>query len=80
MLEELVDDGDGDPHDAFTEKALSSAHGDVTYHLILEGFDVSYRIDDRSNIMVKKVDLAFNAGNQSRYNYLMWRDKLKQQK
>ncbi|XP_008808350.2 uncharacterized protein LOC103720435 [Phoenix dactylifera] len=79
-LEELVDDGDGDPHDAFTGKALSSSVGDITYHLILEGLDVSYRIDDRSNIMVEKVDLASNARNQNRYNYSMWRDKLKQQK
>lgn len=37
------------------EREPSLYSKDVTYHLILEGLDVSYRIDDNSNVIVEKV-------------------------
>ena len=56
-------------------------HGDgacsgVIYHLHLEGIDVSYRIDQGSNIVVEDATLLPGAGNQNRHSYLAWRDKL----
>ena len=56
-------------------------HGDgacsgVIYHLHLEGIDVSYRIDQGSNIVVEDATLLPGAGNQNRHGYLAWRDKL----
>ncbi|PUZ70783.1 hypothetical protein GQ55_2G262400 [Panicum hallii var. hallii] len=48
----------------------------VIYHLHLEGIDVSYRIDQGSNIVVEDATLLPGAGNQNRHGYLTWRDKL----
>lgn len=48
----------------------------VVYHLHLEGIDVSYRIDQDSNIAVENAALLPSAVNQNRYSYLTWRDKL----
>ncbi|CAL5088252.1 unnamed protein product [Urochloa decumbens] len=49
----------------------------VVYHLHLEGIDVSYRIDQGSNIVVGDSTLLPGAmGNQNRHGYSAWRDKL----
>lgn len=52
--------------------------GDVTYHLILEGMDVSYRIDFNGNVIVENVVVSSDIpnGNQNRSSFLMWRDEL----
>lgn len=47
----------------------------VVYHLHLEGIDVSYRIDQGSNIVVKDAALLPDVV-QKRHGYLAWRDKL----
>uniref|UniRef100_A0A0D3H742 TsaA-like domain-containing protein n=1 Tax=Oryza barthii TaxID=65489 RepID=A0A0D3H742_9ORYZ len=47
----------------------------VVYHLHLEGIDVSYRIDQDSNIVVENAALLSSAVNQHRYSYLTWREK-----
>ncbi|XP_077216366.1 tRNA-thr(GGU) m(6)t(6)A37 methyltransferase [Tasmannia lanceolata] len=51
---------------------------DITYHLTLEGIDVSYRIDGGSNVIVEKATLSFDAGytRGNRCNYKMCRDML----
>ncbi|XP_052167789.1 uncharacterized protein LOC127784505 [Oryza glaberrima] len=48
----------------------------VVYHLHLEGIDVSYRIDQDSNIVVENAALLSSAVNQHRYSYLTWREKV----
>lgn len=50
----------------------------ILYHLILEGLDVSYRIDCNSNVIVEKAKISseFSSSNRSRCNYLMWREQL----
>ncbi|KAJ0090377.1 hypothetical protein Patl1_14386 [Pistacia atlantica] len=50
----------------------------MLYHLILEGLDVSYRIDCNSNVIVEKAKISseFFSSNRSRCNYLMWREQL----
>ncbi|KAL6846181.1 hypothetical protein ACP4OV_023629 [Aristida adscensionis] len=48
----------------------------ITYHLHLEGIDVSYRIDQDSNIVVENAAPLTGAVNQNRHSYLTWRDKL----
>ncbi|XP_022679954.1 uncharacterized protein LOC111256345 [Setaria italica] len=54
-----------------------TASSGVVYHLHLEGIDVSYRIDQGSNIVVEDAALLPGAmGNQNRHGYLVWRDKL----
>ncbi|CAA0819403.1 Unknown protein [Striga hermonthica] len=40
------------------ELVLSPTSDDVVYHLILEGLNVSYRIDSTSNVLVEKVSIA----------------------
>ncbi|KAF8695338.1 hypothetical protein HU200_037568 [Digitaria exilis] len=62
-------------------KEADEHHGDkaccgVIYHLHLEGIDVSYRIDQCSNIVVEDATLIPGARNQNRHGYLAWRDKL----
>lgn len=47
----------------------------VVYHLHLEGIDVSYRIDQGSNIFVEDAALLPDAV-QKRHGYLAWTDKL----
>uniref|UniRef100_A0A0E0M1H2 TsaA-like domain-containing protein n=1 Tax=Oryza punctata TaxID=4537 RepID=A0A0E0M1H2_ORYPU len=47
----------------------------VIYHLHLEGIDVSYRIDQDSNIVVENAALLSSAVNQHRYSYLTWRER-----
>ncbi|XP_015696528.1 uncharacterized protein LOC102720455 isoform X2 [Oryza brachyantha] len=48
----------------------------VVYHLHLDGIDVSYRIDQDSNIVVENAALLSSAVNQHRYSYLTWREKV----
>ncbi|KAK3133385.1 hypothetical protein QOZ80_6AG0535870 [Eleusine coracana subsp. coracana] len=48
----------------------------VVYHLHLEGIDVSYMIDQDSNIIVEDAALLPGVANQNRHGYLTWRDKL----
>lgn len=52
--------------------------GDVIYHLILEGIDITYRIDGSGNVIVEKAVASSHIpiGNQNRSNYLMWGDEL----
>lgn len=38
------------------QSSLSS--GEIVYHLILEGLDVSYRIDFNGNVVVEKVSIG----------------------
>lgn len=40
----------------YTESCISS--GNVVYHVILEGMDVSYRIDGNGSVLVEKVSLS----------------------
>jgi hypothetical protein len=48
----------------------------VAYHLHLEGIDVSYKIDENSNVVVDNAALLHTAANQNRCCYLTWRDKI----
>uniref|UniRef100_A0A0A9CVV2 Uncharacterized protein n=1 Tax=Arundo donax TaxID=35708 RepID=A0A0A9CVV2_ARUDO len=48
----------------------------IVYHLHLEGIDVSYRIDQDSNIVVEDAAPLPGVVNQNRHGYLTWRDKL----
>ncbi|CAJ2649690.1 uncharacterized protein LOC123910090 isoform X2 [Trifolium pratense] len=52
---------------------------EVIYHLILEGLDVSYKIDHDGNVIVEKVSTFAVLDNKinSSYNYLTWKDKLR---
>lgn len=47
----------------------------VAYHLHLEGIDVSYKIDENSNIVVDNAALLSSGANQNRCSYMTWRDK-----
>jgi len=52
-----------------------TGHCGVVYHLHLEGIDVSYRIDQGSNIVIEGAALLPDVV-QKRNGYLAWRDKL----
>ncbi|MQL97576.1 hypothetical protein Taro_030270 [Colocasia esculenta] len=54
----------------------ASSPGEVIYHLVVEGIDVKYRIDDNSNIMVENASLS-DAVNctRDRQNFITWTDK-----
>lgn len=39
------------------------SHGNVTYHLVLEGMNVSYRIDSNASVLVEKVSLPSQIQN-----------------
>lgn len=64
-------------HEHGSEQATLSSE-DIIYHLILEGLDISYRIDFNGNVIVEKVSQssAVSTSNQNRSNYLTWRDNL----
>lgn len=70
------DDRDEEACSHVTEQALSS--GQIIYHLIVEGLDVSYKINCNGNVMVENVSLpsAIPTSNRKRSNYMYWRDKL----
>ena len=71
------DHQDEEAHDHGSEQSPLSSE-DIIYHLILEGLDVSYRIDFDGNVIVETVaqSPAISKTNQNRSNYLTWRDKL----
>ncbi|KAI4335465.1 hypothetical protein L6164_014109 [Bauhinia variegata] len=50
----------------------------VIYQLILEGLDVSYTIDDKSNVIVQNVTPSplSSSSNRNCCNYLTWKSKL----
>ncbi|KAB5514434.1 hypothetical protein DKX38_028340 [Salix brachista] len=52
--------------------------GDVTYHLILEGTNVAYRIDFNGNVTVENVVVSSEIlnRNRNRCSFLKWRDEL----
>ncbi|CAI0394073.1 unnamed protein product [Linum tenue] len=58
--------------------------GGIVYHLLLEGVDIAYRIDDNSNVIVEKAVVKPSDGNDSvpngdrrnRSSYSMWVDNL----
>ncbi|XP_078150530.1 tRNA-thr(GGU) m(6)t(6)A37 methyltransferase isoform X2 [Carex rostrata] len=55
----------------------ANALNQVVYHLILEGIDVSYQIDENSNVVVEKANVHPDFANRSRYSYLAQRDKVR---
>ncbi|CAA7407342.1 unnamed protein product [Spirodela intermedia] len=57
-------------------RASSLLPDEVTYHLIVEGVDITYRIDENSNIMVEGASLS-NIKNNSRHSgsNATWRNK-----
>lgn len=76
-----VENENGESNHDVNGSALSRPLDDITYHLILEGVDISYRIDADSNIVVEKATPLSDAKNlkNSRYDYSTWREKLGQQ-
>ncbi|KAL1335318.1 hypothetical protein HN51_064238 [Arachis hypogaea] len=80
--EMLVNTSDVDEHQddrAFLhEKDQNSVDSkDIIYHLILEGLDVSYRIDHHGKVNVEKVSpSSFLDKISNSCNYLTWKDKL----
>ncbi|CAN1167309.1 tRNA (adenine(37)-N6)-methyltransferase [Linum perenne] len=72
---------DDDPRDHDDDHENGDSRTDsrgVIYHLVLEGVDFEYRIDESGNVVVDKAAAAIssNGKQQSRSSYLMWRDKL----
>ncbi|KAL5548974.1 hypothetical protein UlMin_004205 [Ulmus minor] len=51
---------------------------EITYHVIVEGLDISYRIDISGNVIVEKVSQSQTVpnGNRTHSNYMTWRGKL----
>jgi len=49
---------------------------EIIYHLILEGLDVSYRIDHDGNVIVEKISPAVQDNKRNSFNYLTWKDKM----
>ncbi|XP_047182625.1 tRNA (adenine(37)-N6)-methyltransferase-like [Vigna umbellata] len=56
------------------QNAIDSS--EIIYHLILEGLDVSYRIDHVGNVIVDNVSPAVQDNKRSFFNYLTWKDKM----
>jgi len=56
------------------QNAINSS--EIIYHLILEGLDVSYRIDHDGNVIVDNVSPAVQDNKHSFFNYLTWKDKM----
>ncbi|CAJ1944957.1 unnamed protein product, partial [Sphenostylis stenocarpa] len=56
------------------QNALNS--NEVIYHLILEGLDVSYRIDHDGNVIVENISTAVQDSKPNFCNYLTWKDKM----
>lgn len=57
---QISDDDVENDNEAFENGGdlVSSLSSNVLYHLILEGLDVSYRIDSDANVVVEKVTIA----------------------
>lgn len=79
-----TDDGDGHESDKYVNINASSSRSlaDITYHLILDGIDISYKIDYENNIMVERATVISDAKNcrNNRYSYVNWREKLEKEK
>ncbi|ONK81943.1 tRNA (adenine(37)-N6)-methyltransferase [Asparagus officinalis] len=79
-----TDDGDGHESDKYVNINASSSRSlaDVTYHLILDGIDISYKIDYENNIMVERATVIRDAKScrNYQYSYVNWREKLEQEK
>ncbi|OVA03664.1 Uncharacterized domain UPF0066 [Macleaya cordata] len=76
---DLEDDKDENVSHIGTDQGLLPPPSDVTYHLILESLDISYRIDCGGNVFVEKATtLPSNIKNniQNRSNCMIWRNKL----
>ncbi|KAL2586618.1 hypothetical protein AAZV13_13G065700 [Glycine max] len=57
------------------QNALNS--NEIIYHLILEGLDVSYRIDHDGYVIVEKISTSDVQDNKPNFcNYLTWKDKM----
>ena len=78
-------DSPSDSEDLQDKQACSSGteqsslfSGEIVYHLILEGLDVSYRIDGNGNVIVEKISESSTISNSRRNgsNYLAFRDRL----
>ncbi|KAJ8750953.1 hypothetical protein K2173_016134 [Erythroxylum novogranatense] len=73
---------DSDSHHSEEEEAETETglhpSDKVIYHLILEGIDVSYRIESSGKVVVEKAMVSSNTppGSHKRCNYLMWKDGL----
>ncbi|XP_058113850.1 uncharacterized protein LOC131256824 isoform X2 [Magnolia sinica] len=73
----VSEDDDDDAESDGVSNGNSNAAMDVTYHLILEGVKVSYRINSSSNVIVEKATLCEDVKNEGdRCNYMMWRDQV----
>lgn len=61
-INNINDDSDDDVCTYINSRKNSVIYspGDNTYHVDLEGFDVSYKIDDDSNITVENISLSPN--------------------
>ncbi|KAK6942392.1 TrmO-like, N-terminal domain [Dillenia turbinata] len=56
---------------------ISLSSEDIVYHLILEGLDISYKIDCAGNVIVENVTPSNIPKTQkNRSNYMIWKDKL----
>lgn len=58
------------------EEPASSSLGEVVYHLVLEGIDISYKMASSANILVEKASMAPDYKRSHHYSYSMWKDKL----
>ncbi|XP_027369051.1 tRNA (adenine(37)-N6)-methyltransferase isoform X1 [Abrus precatorius] len=57
------------------QNALNS--NEVIYHLILEGLNVSYRIDHDGNVIVENISTSAVLDNKPTCNFLTWKDNLR---
>lgn len=74
---------DGNVSDLENEDSIQGRGGDlsactdVTYHLMLEDFDISYKIDGDGNVLVEMAILSRELQKrQHRCNYSMWQATL----
>lgn len=67
-----------DDEEAFNPASEQSTPSQIIYHLILEGLDISYKIDGEGNVLVDSVAPVYSIleSHQSRCNYFSWKDKL----
>jgi tRNA (adenine37-N6)-methyltransferase len=75
-VSDTIDDGTEEA--IFNEEVypeIADLPNQVVYHLILEGIDISYRIDSDSNVVVEKANVHPDFANKSRYKFLEHRDK-----
>jgi len=56
------------------QNAISS--NEIIYHLILEGLDVSYRIDHDDNGIVENISPGVQDNKRNSFNYLTLKEKM----